>query len=406
MKFDLDAIKQYKLQIACILGGFILFAVISLINPNEDKKDYSYVERSGYGGAVTEQRLVSGLSDSGEETLMDINVLGRKFSDEEIDAKFDEAAEKLPEMILGKNTGLDTVAYDLNLISNMSDYGFSLVWVPENQRILSSSGEVKNYDLEEALSMRLKVIMSDGEREAEYAYPITVIPQILTEEEGRIKRFKKLLASEDEEKITAEGMYLPNEFEGRKITYAGTEKTDYNFIWIIGILMAVLLYVKDKQKFKDDSDKRLHQMQLDYPDIVSKLQVFIGAGMSIRSAWDCICHDYETSGQKDRYGYEEMCKANAKLKTGISESKVYRDFGRESKCKQYMKLASLLDQNRKSGVANLKNILALEVVEAWEERKNMALRLGEEASTKLLFPLLMMLGVVMIVIMVPAMSNF
>ena len=408
MKSDFlkNFIEKYKLQIVCILGGFLIFALVSFINPDEDNTDYSYVARDGYGKSVTEQRYVKGLKDSGDETLMEINVSARQFTEDEIWEKFDEAAEMLPGLILGDNTGIDNITSDLDLITSLDDYGFKLTWTLENQELISSSGEVKNADLEEGAETNLSVIISDLEHEAKYTWSVTVLPPLLTEDESRLKRFKKYIESADEENITNEGLQLPEDFEGRHITYSGIEETDYNFIWILGILMAVLLYVKDKQKFKDDSDKRLRQMQLDYPDIVSKLVVFISAGMSIRSAWDCICHDYETSEQKGRFGYEEMVKANAKLKTGVPESKVYRDFGRECQCKQYMKLASLLDQNRKSGVANLKNILALEMVEAWEERKNMALRLGEEASTKLLLPLLMMLGVVMVIIMVPAMSNF
>ena len=42
---------------------------------------------------------------------------------------------------------------------------------------------------------------------------------------------------------------------------------------------------------------------------------------------------------------------------------------------------------------------------AWEQRKTMARRLGEEAGTKLLVPLFLMLGIVMVIIMVPAMMS-
>ena len=39
---------------------------------------------------------------------------------------------------------------------------------------------------------------------------------------------------------------------------------------------------------------------------------------------------------------------------------------------------------------------------AWEEQKHTARRLGEEAGTRLLIPLFLMLAVVMVIIMVPA----
>ena len=43
---------------------------------------------------------------------------------------------------------------------------------------------------------------------------------------------------------------------------------------------------------------------------------------------------------------------------------------------------------------------------AWEERKNLARRLGEEAGTKLLLPLFLMLLVVMVIMVVPALFSF
>lgn len=48
------------------------------------------------------------------------------------------------------------------------------------------------------------------------------------------------------------------------------------------------------------------------------------------------------------------------------------------------------------------NLLQREAQEAFEERKNMAKKLGEEAGTKLMIPLFLMLAVVFVVVTVPA----
>ena len=46
------------------------------------------------------------------------------------------------------------------------------------------------------------------------------------------------------------------------------------------------------------------------------------------------------------------------------------------------------------------------MVAAFEQRKNLAKKLGEEAGTKLLLPLFLMLGVVMVMMVVPAFLAF
>lgn len=150
-------------------------------------------------------------------------------------------------------------------------------------------------------------------------------------------------------------------------------------------------------------------MMLDYSEIVSKLMIFIGAGMTVSLAWERIALDYEkmkAAGRKEtRFAYEELCTTYYHVKSGIPEGRAYRDFGRRTGLGCYLKLSGLLEQNRKTGMKNLKVLLDAEMEDAFEQRKNLAKKLGEEAGTKLLLPLFMMLGVVMVMIMVPALMS-
>lgn len=399
-----ESIKPYKIQILCVLAGFLLYALAMTFGETKEDSELRFITRSGYGSSATHEVYVSGLTE--EDTLLEIPVNARRFSDGEIDAAFDRCAAELQTEILGKNASLQDVSSDLELPLRKDEYGFTLDWHSENPEILSYDGTVKNEDLEEPVEMMLALKLSDGSRSSEYLLPVTVTPKKRTETEEKMKRFFAELQSRDESASTEDKIELPEEFEGKKIRYYGSGETDYNFLWIAGILIAVLLFFREKQNAKEEQDKKLQQMQIDYPEIVSKLMVFIGAGISVRAAWEAIAQDYEKSGTKPRAVYEEIRTMCSRLKTGASEAVVYRDFGRACKSKQYMKLASLLEQNRKSGAADLKAILSVEMVEAWEERKNLARRQGEQASTKLLLPLVMMLGIVMVMIMVPAFMSF
>lgn len=62
----------------------------------------------------------------------------------------------------------------------------------------------------------------------------------------------------------------------------------------------------------------------------------------------------------------------------------------------------MLSQNLKKGTKGITSILNQEADNAFEERKNLAKQLGEEAGTKMLIPMFLMLAVVMIMIVVPA----
>ena len=88
----------------------------------------------------------------------------------------------------------------------------------------------------------------------------------------------------------------------------------------------------------------------------------------------------------------------------MPEGEAVSEFGRRCKLQSYMKLGSLLEQNRKTGTKNLNQLLEQEMMSAWEEQKHTARHTGEEARTRLLAPLFLMLLVVMVIIMVPAMT--
>ena len=57
-------------------------------------------------------------------------------------------------------------------------------------------------------------------------------------------------------------------------------------------------------------------------------------------------------------------------------------------------------------IREIVKLLELEAIDAFEERKNMAKKYGEEAGTKMLFPMIVMLVVVMGIIMLPAVMAF
>ena len=103
-----------------------------------------------------------------------------------------------------------------------------------------------------------------------------------------------------------------------------------------------------------------------------------------------------------RPAYEEMALTLSQIQYGESEGKAIDAFGKRCQLQPYRKLSSLLEQNRRTGTKNLTQLLEQEMTAAWEEQKHTAKRLGEEAGTRLLVPLFLMLIVVMVIIMVPA----
>ena len=150
-------------------------------------------------------------------------------------------------------------------------------------------------------------------------------------------------------------------------------------------------------------------MLLDYPQFVSRLVLYMGAGMSVRGILLCFSEEYKkeykASGKRS-YLYEERLKSSNELQSGVPELSVYERFGLRCGMQQYTRLVTLLSQNLKKGNSELMMLLKEESDKATKERMAYARKLGEEAGTKLLVPMMLMLLIVMITIMIPAYLSF
>ena len=68
----------------------------------------------------------------------------------------------------------------------------------------------------------------------------------------------------------------------------------------------------------------------------------------------------------------------------------------------YRRLGNWLARNLRQGLSGAERMLEEEMEQALSEKRNRALRYGEEAGTKLLFPMGLMLCIVLIMLLVPA----
>ena len=139
--------------------------------------------------------------------------------------------------------------------------------------------------------------------------------------------------------------------------------------------------------------------------------LLLGAGLSMRRALERLALDYQKgkqtrNGKEKRAAYEELLYTWKEMESGISENSDYEHLGIRCQGTPYRALSVLLTQNLKKGSKGLVELLEQEASEAFEERRRKAREEGEKAGTRLLFPMMLMLGVVFILILVPAFMSF
>jgi len=398
------------LPVLCATGSILFYFIVSLTDSSRMKTQaVTELGRDIYGGTDrTVGLLVDGLGK--ESQPLSIEVKAREYTGEEAGRVFEAVMEDMGQWILGDNPSLMEIRSNLNLRTDLEPEGVRLRWLSGIPGIIDNRGQITGTNIgEHGEDGMLSVRLSAGRHHADYEFPIKIFPPVYSTEEQQIKAFLQELASLDEEQRHQQQLRLPGEYLGNQLQYYVEQDNDYRMIPLLGCLLAVLLVVRDKEQVRRQQKLREQQMLLDYSEVVSKFMVFLGAGMTIRLSLERIVTDYNKAvaeGRlKTRYAYEELSYTCYQIQSGVSEGKAYRELGERCRLQPYLKLGSLFEQNRRSGIKDLRVRMKAEMEDAFEQRKNLVRRLGEEASTKLALPLFMMLGVIMVIVLFPALMN-
>lgn len=214
---------------------------------------------------------------------------------------------------------------------------------------------------------------------------------------------REKLSLVEEEGNDQKEIFLPQNVEGRNVLWKEKESKEY--LWIILLIFAggfLVCWAMDKEIEKEHK-KRSKQLLMAYPGCVNKLRLYLSAGLTVRNTFFRMVEDYQKQKfGKRQYIYEEMQVACHQLRNGIMEEQVYEDWGKRCSEMRIKRLSYLLAVHVKKGNAQLLELLAREAESAQEDRRGQARKLGEEAGTKLLLPMMLMLLIVMFIILLPA----
>ena len=381
------------------LGALIGF-VLGLMNLVP--QIYKRITRPEFGEVKEIPVVVKGLPKEEELTLI---VSGRDPGENEYEEIFNEAWEAMKPVILGGNESFEEVTERL-VFQPENDAGIQFSYRSSRIEVLSDFGTLNTEDLKESgEDLLLQVTLSYKGHEKTYEQPLHVMKKQAgqSDREALISAVSKA----DLDSIREQEMELPEEVLGTEVTFQKKQASSYAVL-LLFLIMALSIPVIWRERRKEALRKRDEELAFSYAQILGKFRSLLTAGMTSRSAWEKIAADYLKRRERDgrKYVYEEMLISVNQLRSGVSEREAYTDFGRRTGQHRYVRFTGLLSQNLRQGIAGLTGALDTELHAALEERKNLSIRKGEEAGTKLLFPMMVMLGVIVICIAVPAFMSF
>lgn len=383
----------------------LMNSIAFLLFLNENVADSNHLTRNTYGGGKKTQEYRVSVEGKLEDELIVVEIGEREYSDEELKEVFQNVMTELDQTVLGENKSRDNVEKDLNLVTTSESYPVKITWELEPADVVNADGSIEQSKLgEKGTFVKAAATISYRDKEAIYVTNFMIYPQKQTEQEECKKALETSLVQAEESTREQEIFYLPDTVDGAKVHWSKVGGASGYEVLLLGAVLCVLLVWRKNQREKEEKQKLQAQMKIDYPNILSKFTLLLETGLTLKAAWKKIVEIYEAEKKEcgKRQAYEEMCITYHEMNGGVAESEAYERFGKRCGVVNYMKLGALLSQNLRKGSKGLASLLNTEAMQAFEIRKNEARRRGEEASTKLLVPMMAMLSVVMIIIIVPA----
>lgn len=170
--------------------------------------------------------------------------------------------------------------------------------------------------------------------------------------------------------------------------------------FILGAMLAVLLPFALVNDLYRKVQRREQEIIMELPELLGKIILLVGAGETVQQA---IRHCLQRKqGQESHPLYRELFQMMRELESGYSFQQALEAFSKRCGIQEVSAFTTAILLNFRRGGNDF--VLSLRDLSAtlWDKRKAVSRTKGEQASSKLLFPMLLLFIVVLILVGTPA----
>ncbi len=412
---DIDEDKlriEYAKRITLVNLIIMVICVLIIIMTCQNKGEQIIEKPPYYEGSKEMEVLIDIDNSDGKIPDEDKGIISEKVTvtiepyrmeEKEFEELVEEVKEYIYEELPGENESLEKVTKPLNFFTEYPENEEVVItWIPDEEGYIDSFGSIEEIPKEKEEPVEILAIISCQGYEATIPVNICILNRNLSDVE-LLEEFLKENIQEQNEAENQKNIKLPKELAGVNISYPEREMDD-RIIAIIGLGLSICVVVFFGKDYKERKKAEMikEKIEGEYPQIVSKLVLLMKAGMSMVKAWRKVALD----GCNDRYGkgpvYDMMVLSVREMESGIAISDSLRNFAIRTQSENFLRLVTYIEQNISKGTKEILDILELELLRTSKEKKNEILRMGEKASTKMMFPMMLLLLIVLFLTIIPA----
>ncbi|MBO5508830.1 MAG: type II secretion system F family protein [Lachnospiraceae bacterium] len=392
------AVKKMTVCISIIFLINILSIGYTVIY-RENRDSENNIVRQAYDGNVEKYNLILKAAD--KEEIYTLNVFPVEYTKSEFDKQADLVFEGLCNEILGENTDTKHISTDLILPETDTSGLFIINWTSNHPEILSTSGRLNNLNISEGIEVELCVSIEYREFKKEYSMVLYVEPYKVGEL-SVTDTVSEILVELEEVGRTKRELQLPGEIDGVNVSVVKEQDNTQSKLLIIGLCLCIAYICTAYGKIREKSRRIEVELVDSYVGFIDSLGLLIESGMTVKGAL------FYLSGSDDicEKISKELKYAINMIDTGYEETYVYNLLGERLGIKIYSKLFNEIIHSVKKGNNNVRTVLNNYGYEAEQICRENIKKKGEQASTKLLIPMFMLLIIILLILVLPAILGF
>lgn len=395
--------KELLKQLIPVCMVSIVLVILSICISFQEEVIDNQIERSDSGNVLKKEML---LEKGNDIHTIEIEIAPKEYTEEEIEELFKKAKEYLDSVILNQNENSLKITEDLYFPSSIPITGEEISWSTKSPWLINSDGMVCNETLEMETFVEIQAKISYGSEYRVYTKEVIVFPRVYTEREQEVLNIKDYLQKIEIETRTEEMFEIPKQVFGWNVIKQEEGSLSIeSFLLLLAIVIPMLIYSRFFEQLESLQKQRKEQAERSYSEFITKLSLLLAAGISVRQCFSRLAKEYEENYGEEHVLTIELKRLKQELEYGYSESVVYDTFGRRIGVLPYQRMASLLTQNVSKGIQGIRVLLLQEAKEVMaEERAKIKIK-GEQAGTKLLVPMMVLLVLVFAILLVPAFQS-
>ena len=337
-----------------------------------------------------------------------IFVRQQELTSEEKQARIQQCIQTLPNRILGENQSLDKITKPLNLLQYDEETGVDILWRSSNVEVIGEDGTLMQIPWEEEVEITLSAFLSIDEQEEEWNGSLRILPAERENTEKWLEEnLEKILGNIEDEKTNK--IILPKQTdEGITLRWSSISSFETAHFLLLLILGGLIIHIYNKRAPIKKKERMRHDIESQFPDFLNQLIMILSTGLVLSDTLDRIMEGYlkfKHKSQSRKILYEEL--VNMIRKTKMSNASLFLElieFGRKMEVREVTRVAVILSDHMVKGNDLIEKLeQERELLQAQEKLQK--IEQGKLADTKMMFPLMLILAVLITIVVMPALMQ-